>query len=104
MPTDTSATDDTRAYPEPPSFTAEQERLIHRAACQLVAAEVLQPAVSQRRDRLSKKFMLYRRLRHQRPLASKSMRGSMMVYIKSPTSVITRPSSEKKNSVPKITG
>jgi len=69
-----------------------------------VGAEVLQSSVGQRRDRLAEKPVLHRRLRHYRPLASKSMRGSMMVYMMSPTSVITSPSSEKKNSVPKMTG
>ena len=37
-------------------------------------------------------------------LASKSMRGSMTVYMRSPTRFMRSPRSEKKNSVPNITG
>ncbi len=41
---------------------------------------------------------------HQTCRLSKSIRGSMIVYMRSPISPRTRPSSEKKKSVPSITG
>ena len=41
---------------------------------------------------------------HESALRSKSMRGSMTVYMTSPTMLSTSPSTVKKNSVPNMTG